>query len=109
MPLEAPALPEEQHRLPWLVGRMSDCTILSGNAPRPIADQWCRHAMNGLLRANRVVCLLREAAEKARAAARAAAALLEDVGRSTSSSMSSSDPGAGSAASDVTAGSSSEL
>ncbi len=49
-----------------------------------------------------------EAAEKARAVARAAAALLEGDGRSTSSSMSSSDPGAGSAASDVTAGSSSE-
>jgi hypothetical protein len=59
--------------------------------------------MNGLLRAGRVVCPLREAAEKARAAA-----LLEGDGRSTSSSMSSSDPGAGSAASDVTAGSSSE-
>ncbi len=68
--------------------------------------------MNGLLRAGgRVasVCPLREleAAEKARAAARAADSLegLGD-GRSISSpSMSSSDPGAGSAASDVTAGS----
>ncbi len=66
----------------------------------------------GLLRAGRVVCPLREAAEKARAATRAAlpvaAALLEGDGRSTSLSMSSSDPGAGSAASDVTAGSGSE-
>ncbi len=34
----------------------------------------------GLLRAGRVVCPLREAAEKARAAARAAAALLEGDG-----------------------------
>jgi hypothetical protein len=40
----------------------------------------CRHAMNGLLRAGRVVCPLREAAEKARAAARAADALLEGAG-----------------------------
>ncbi len=71
---------------------------------------WCRHAKNGLLRAGRVVCPLREAAEKARATgtARAAAALLEGDGRSISSSMSLSDPGAGSAASDVFAGSSSE-
>ncbi len=64
--------------------------------------------MNGLLRADRVVCPLREAAEKASAAARAAAALLKGDGRSTSSSMSSSDLGAGSAASDVTLGSGSE-
>ncbi len=100
MPPEVPALPEEQYRLPLL-----SC----GQCLRPIiADQWCRHAMNGLLRAGRVVCPLRESAEKARAAARAAAALLEGDGRSTSSSMSSSNPGAGSAASDVTAGSSSE-
>jgi hypothetical protein len=63
--------------------------------------------MNGLVRAGRVVCPLREAAENVRAAARAAAAL-EGDGRSTSSSMSSSDPGVGSAASDVTVGSSSE-
>jgi hypothetical protein len=108
MPLEVPALPEEQYRLPLLVGHIFDCTILAGNALRPIVDRWCRHAMNGLLRAGRVVYPLREAAEKARAAARAAAALLEGDGRSTSSSMSSSDPGAGSAASDVFAGSSSE-
>jgi hypothetical protein len=89
---------------------MFDCTILAGDTLRPIADQWCRHAMNGLLQAGRVVCPLREleAAEKARAAARAAAELLiEGDGRSASSSM-SSDPGAGSAASDVTAGSGSK-
>jgi hypothetical protein len=56
------------------------------------------------------VYTLREAAEKARAAR--ALAALEGDGRLTSSesSMSSNDPGAGSAASvnDVTAGSSSE-
>ncbi len=76
--MTVPNLPEEQYRLPLLVvGHMFDCTILEGNALRPIADQWRRHAMNGLLRAGRVVCPLRKAAEKARAAARAAAALLE--------------------------------
>ncbi len=76
MSLEVPTnLPEEQYRLPFLVGHMFDCSILAGNALRSIADQWCRHAMNGLLRAGRVVWALREAAEKARAAARAAAAL----------------------------------
>jgi hypothetical protein len=73
MPLEVPNLPEELYRLPL----------------RPIADQLCRHAMNlnVLLRAGRVVCplrVVREAAEKARAAARAAAAL-EGDGRSASS------------------------
>jgi hypothetical protein len=104
IPLEVPNLPVKQYRLPLLVG---DCTILAGNALGPIAGQWCRHAMNDLLRAGRVVCPVREAAEEARAAARTAAEL-EGDGRSTSSSMSSSDPGEGSAASDVTAGSSSE-
>ncbi len=41
MPLEEPDLPEEQYRLPLLVlvGHMFDCTILAGNALRPIADQ----------------------------------------------------------------------
>jgi hypothetical protein len=93
MPLEVPNLPEEQYRLPLLVGHMFDCTILAGNALRPIADQWCQHAMNGLMDcfAGRVVCPLREAAEKACAAARAVAAQLEGDGRSTSSSMLSSD------------------
>ena len=90
MPLGVPDLPDEQYRLPLLVGHMFDCTILAGNALRPIADQWCRHAANSLLRAGRVVCPLREAAEKTRAAARALAALEVD-GQSTTSSMSSSD------------------
>jgi hypothetical protein len=62
--LEVPDLPDEQYRLPLLVRHMFDCTILAGNALRPIADQWCRYATNGLLRAGRVVCPLCEAAEK---------------------------------------------
>jgi hypothetical protein len=111
MPLEVPHLPEEQYRLALLVGHMFDVPTFNCGQ-RPIADQWYRHAKNGLLRADRVVCPLREAAKKVRAAARAAAALLEgdNPGRSTSSSMSSSDTGACSAAtgSDVTAGSASE-
>ena len=108
MPLGVPDLPDEQYRLPLLVGHMFDCTILAGNALRPIADQWCRHAANSLLRAGRVVCPLREAAEKTRAAARALAAL-EGDGRSTTSSMSSSDSGSATSASDeLTADSTSE-
>ena len=85
----------EQYLLPLLVGHMFDCTILAGNALRPIADEWCRHAVSGLLRAGRVVRPLREAAEKTRAAARALAAL-EGDGQSTSPSMSSSETGRGS-------------
>ena len=104
-----PELQGEQYLLPLLVGHMFDCTILAGNALRPIADEWCRYAVSGLLRAGRpgVVRPLREAAEKTRAAARALAAL-EGDGQSTSPSMSSSETGRGSVTSGSTADSNSK-
>ena len=107
MPNVVPELQGEQYLLPLLVGHMFDCTILAGNALRPIADEWCRHAVSGLLRAGRVVRPLREAAEKTRAAARALAAL-EGDGQSTSPSMSSSETGRGSVTSGSTADSNSK-
>ena len=91
----------EQYSLPELVGAMFDRTILADDALRPVADMWCRHAMNGLFRVGRVVRPLRDAAEKARAVARvaaaAAAALEEDFDdRLTTSFVSSTDSDAGS-------------
>jgi hypothetical protein len=54
---------------------MFDCTgtVLAGDALRPVTDAWCRHALDGLFRAGRVVRPLRDAAERARALGRAAA------------------------------------
>ena len=52
-------------------------TILAGDAICLVADMWCRHALNGLFCAGRVVRPLRNAVERVRAAARAAAALEE--------------------------------
>ena len=82
------------------VGVMFDCTVLAGDALRPVADIWCRHALNGLFRVGHVVRPLRDVAERARAAARVAAAL-EDGGsvssdQRTTSFVSSSDSDAGS-------------
>jgi hypothetical protein len=65
---------------------------------RVVADTWCRHALDGLHRAGRVVRPLRDAAERTRAAARAAAALEEGDAeeRLTTSFVSSTDSDAGS-------------
>jgi hypothetical protein len=67
----------DQYSLPEFVGAMFDSTVLAGDAIRVVADTWCRRALDGLHRAGRVVRPLRDAAERARAAARAAAALEE--------------------------------
>jgi hypothetical protein len=77
---------------------MFDSTVLAGNAIRVVADTWCRHALDGLHRAGRVVRPLRDAAERARAPARAAAALEEGVAeeRLTTSFVSFTDSDAGS-------------
>jgi hypothetical protein len=76
---------------------MFDRTILADDALRPVADAWCRHALNGLFRVGRIVRPLRDVAEKTRAAARAAAALDGDSdGRLTTSFVASSDSDAGS-------------
>ena len=72
----SPVLPEAQYSLPRALGRLFDVTVLSSDSLRPLADDWCRHAVKGLRTAGRVVCPLRTAAEArlgpARAAARAA-------------------------------------
>ena len=101
MPAAIPLLSDDQYLLPELVGAMFDCTVLAGDALRPVADAWCRHALDGLFRAGRVVRPLRDVVERARAFARAAAALEDEdsVGRLTTSFVSSStdsDAGSGS-------------
>jgi hypothetical protein len=98
LPTELPELPDDQYSLPELVGAMFDSTILAGDAILVVADTWCRHALDGLHRAGRVVRPLRDAAERARAAARAAAALEEGDAdeRLTTSFLSSTDSDAGS-------------
>ena len=97
MPASVPVLPDDQYRLPELVGAMFDRTILADDALRPVADAWCRHALNGLFRVGRIVRPLRDVAEKTRAAARAAAALGGDSdGRLTTSFVSTTDSDAGS-------------
>jgi hypothetical protein len=91
-------LPDDQYSLPELAGAMFDSTVLAGDAIRVVADTWCRHAIDGLHRAGRVVRPLRDAAERTRAAARAAAALEEGDAeeRLTTSFVSSTDSDAGS-------------
>ncbi len=90
-----------EYALPELVGQMFDRTILAGDALRPIADAWCRFALDGLYRVGRVVRPLRDAAERSRAAARVAAALDGDSeDRLTTSFVSSTDSDAGSGSSD---------
>jgi hypothetical protein len=97
--LPLPVLSDAQFSLPELVGQMFDCTILPGDAMRPVADGWCRFAENKLLRAGQVVRPLRIAAETTRAAARVAAGAVAD-GQSTTSFVptTDSDAGSGSAA-----------
>jgi hypothetical protein len=94
MPVLLPVLPDTHYSLPELVGHMYDCTILSGDAMRPVADAWCKFAQSNLFRVGRVVRPLRVAAETARAAVRVAS-MLEGDGCSTTSFVSSTDSEAG--------------
>jgi hypothetical protein len=55
MPTVLPVLPDDQYSLPELVGAMFDSTVLAGDAIRVVADTWCRHALDRLHRAGRVV------------------------------------------------------
>jgi hypothetical protein len=99
MPAELPDLPDEQYVLPELVGRLFDSVILSGDALRPLADEWCTFATRCLFRIARVVRPLRVAVETARAAARVVSMLegsADDFDRSTSSPVESTDAGSGS-------------
>ena len=69
----SPVLPEEQYSLPRALGHLFDVTKLSSDSLRPLADDWCRHAVKGLRTAGSVVCPLRTAAEARISSARAAA------------------------------------
>ena len=95
MPLVLPVIPDVQYRLPELVGRLFDATILSRDSLRPLADAWCSVAQNCLLRLGKVVRPLRVAAERKRAmtaqigSSAAAASDSADRRSSTSSSASS--------------------
>ncbi len=69
----SPVLPEAQYSLPRALGRLYDVKALSCDSLRPLADDWCRHALKGLRTAGRVVCPLRTAAEARIGPTRAAA------------------------------------
>ena len=63
MPTAVPDLPPEQYALPEALGRLYDCTILSSDSLRPLADSWCSLARGNLLRAGATVRPLRAAAD----------------------------------------------
>ena len=67
MPARMPMLPDVQYLLPEAVGRLFDSTILSNDALRPLADDWCRISEGNLLRAGAAIRPLREAANVRRA------------------------------------------
>ena len=69
----SPALPNAQYSLPCAVGRVFDATILSNDALRPLADDWCKLAVRCLRAAGQTVCPLRAAAEQRREPAKEAA------------------------------------
>jgi hypothetical protein len=62
MPTVVPVLSDAQYSLPEAVGRLFDCTILSRDALRPLADAWCRLSVGNLLRAGAIIRPLRAAA-----------------------------------------------
>ena len=70
---QSPVLPESQYSLPLAVGRLFDATVLSSDALRPLADEWCRRVVDCLRAAGGVVTPLRTAAENRRDQSRAAA------------------------------------
>jgi len=67
MPARMPMLPDVQYLLPEAVGRLFDSTILSNDALRPLADDWCRISEGNLLRAGAAIRPLRVAANVRRA------------------------------------------
>ena len=91
MPDGVPHLPDAQYSLPEAVGRLFDCTILSGDALRTLADMWCRLAMGNLLRAGAVVRPLRAAVNQRLSAVNIAAATEPAVDDAASVSSASSD------------------
>ena len=91
MPDDVPQLPDAQYSLPEAVGRLFDCTVLSGDALRTPADMWCRLAMGNLLRAGAVVRPMRAAVNQRLGAANGAAAAVADVDDAASNSSASSN------------------
>lgn len=81
MPTEVPVLPDVEYSLPEAVGRLFDCTVLSNDALRPLADAWCQLSEGNLLRAGAVIRPLRETVDAQRAAAAALATGNGDVAR----------------------------
>ena len=70
---QSPALAASCYSLPLALGRLFDATILSSDALRTLADNWCTRSVAGLRAIGSVVCPLRAAAEERREPARAAA------------------------------------
>ena len=75
----SPTLPPAQYSLPVAVGKLFDATVLSSDALRPLADEWCRRVVDCLRAAGSVVTPLRAAAEERREQAKAAAREAERV------------------------------
>ena len=73
----SPTLPPAQYSLPVAVGKLFDATVLSSDALRPLADEWCRRVVDCLRAAGSVVTPLRAAAEERREQAKAAARVAE--------------------------------
>lgn len=93
-PLMLSVISDLQYRLPELLGRLFDGTVLSRDSLHPLASSWCSVAQNCLLRLGKVVRPLRVAAERKRAETAQAdtsstAARAGDQRSSTSSSESS--------------------
>ena len=63
MPVVVPELPAEQYVLPEALGRLYDCTVLSSDSLRPLADAWCKFATGNLLRVGNAVRPLRAAVD----------------------------------------------
>ena len=69
---QSPALSAAESSLPLAMGKLFDATVLSSDALRPLADEWCRRVVCSLRAAGSVVTPLRAAAEERREHAKAA-------------------------------------
>ena len=94
MPVVVPNLADAQYALPQAVGRLYDSTILSSDALRPLADMWCKFALDKLLSAGGIVRPLRAVAD-ARRAASVYVAIHDDDDVDTTSARSSDASSAG--------------
>ena len=83
-----PNLADTQYALPQAVGRLYDTTIISSDALRPLADMWCKFALDKLLSAGGIVRPLRAVADARRAAS---VGVVHDDGDVDTTSARSSD------------------